>query len=509
MRRLTSSIVGIVVIICVISSVLSGENGENAIFEGFDDLVEKAMAHWEVPGVAIAVVKDGKVVHLKGYGYRNVEKGLAVNPQTLFRIGSATKSFTSMAVGLLVDEGILEWDKPVHEYMADFKLYDDYATRHATPKDLLCHRVGLGEHYGMFFLSSLNRDEIYRRLRYLQPVSGFRERYVYCNIMYMTLGVLVERVSGISWEDFLQKRIFKPLGMASSSPLSDGLQARDNAALPYDPRNTELLNRIFHGNTKSGAPAGAIVSNAEDMSKWLLLHLNRGKVGEGQFISEKNLSQMHGPQMGYGLPSYAYRWGKDKYDYAYGFGWEMGVYRGHSTVKHSGAVPGYTARVQFLPSDNIGVVVLTNYVRGYNVIDVAIQNAFDRLLGLEEIDWYGRFVNLEEARLDQREKAKEEQKQPQKKISIEPPTLPLSKYIGTFEHPAYGRYIITLKGNVLNAKFNHIDIGELKHSNLNSFTVSLRLVPPLTFIIGDNDIVEGIYSPWAPGVDSLIFKRIE
>jgi len=491
------------------SPALSEKNDASTLFKGFDELVEKAMERWKVPGVAIAVVKDGKVVHLKGYGYRNVEKGLEVNPQTLFRIGSATKSFTAMTVGLLVDEGKLEWDKPIHDYMPDFKLFDDYATLHATPRDLLCHRVGLGEHYGMFFLSPLNRTEIYQRLHYLQPVSGFRERHVYCNIMYMTLGILVEHVSGLSWEDFSQKRIFESLGMVNSSPLSDGLQEKDNAALPYDPRNTKLLNRIFHGNTKSGAPAGAMVSNAEDMSKWLLLHLNRGKVGERQFISEKSLSQMHGPQMGYRSPSYVYQWGKDKYDYAYGFGWRMGVYRGHSTVMHSGAVPGYTARVQFMPSDNIGVVVLTNYVRGYNVIDVAIQNAFDRLLGLEEIDWYGRLVKLEEERRARREKTKVEKKQPQEQKPFEPPVLPLNKYAGTFEHPAYGRYIITLEGDSLKAQFNHIDIGALKHSNLNSFSVSLRLVPPITFIIGDNDEVQSISSPWASGLDSLVFKRIE
>jgi CubicO group peptidase (beta-lactamase class C family) len=200
------------------------QNTGFSLLEGFPKFAEEIRAEWLVPGMAVGVVKDGEVVYTNSYGYRDVERQLPVTTKTLFAIGSSTKAFTAMAIGMLVDDGKLNLDTPVIEYMPDFRLYDDYATLHTTPRDILCHRTGMPGYDALWMLSHGSREEFYRRLRYLEPSAGFRDVFQYNNLMYMVAGVLVGRLSGGSWEEFVAERIFKPLGMEHSnsgqSPLS-------------------------------------------------------------------------------------------------------------------------------------------------------------------------------------------------------------------------------------------------------------------------------------------------
>ncbi len=240
--------------------------------------------------MAVGVVKDGEVVYAKGFGYRDVENQLPVTSKTLFAIGSSTKAFTAMAVGMLVDDGKLDLDTPLIEYMPDFRLYDDYATLHVTPRDLLCHRTGMPGYDALWILSSRSRDEFYRRLRYLEPNAGFRDVFQYNNLMYMVVGILVGCLGGGSWEEFVAERIFRPLGMKHSNFSVIDSQKADDFPQPYLSLTGEHTKIPFRVLDATG-PCGSINSTIEDMTKWVMLHLNNGKAGEKQLVSEASLSE--------------------------------------------------------------------------------------------------------------------------------------------------------------------------------------------------------------------------
>jgi CubicO group peptidase (beta-lactamase class C family) len=409
---------------------------------------------------------------------------------------------------MLVDEGKLDWDTPIHQRIPDFRLHDDYATRHATLRDLLSHRTGVAGHYGIQLLTPFDREEVFLRLRYLQSSGGFRERYLYSNVMYDALGTILERVAGTTWEQFVRDRIFEPLEMNHSYPSTRGLELSEDVASPTDERNGPLLNSIFHGyRPRAAQSAGGIVSNVADMSKWILLHLNEGTFGEKRLVSRRSLDQIVGPQVGLSNSPMAWPWGKELYRYAYGFGWELGFYRGRHMIVHNGASGGFTASVAMLPYDDVGVVVLTNHRFGYQLYSL-IYNAFDRALGLEAIDWNGRFIQFEDEQKAGRDDSTEPVEEQAAEITVQPPSLPLRAYSGSFENHAYGRYVISFDGDVLQAKFNHIDIGPLEHIDNDSFTSPVRLVPSLDFLVSDEGVVEAISAVWVEGgAEPLSFLR--
>jgi len=490
---------------------LSHGKGTADPFDGFDALVNTTIEDWNVPGVAIAVVKGDEVVFMGGFGRRWATDGPAVTSSTQFRIASCTKAFTALAIGMLVDEGRLDWDTPIHQRISDFRLNDEYATRHATVRDLLSHRSGVAGHYGIQLLTPFNRDETFLRLRYLQPIGSFRERYLYSSVMYDALGTILERVAGTTWEQFLRNRIFEPLEMNHSYPSTRGLELSEDVATPHDERNGPLLNSIFHGyRPRAAQSAGGIVSNVVDMSKWIRLHLNEGTFKGKRLISRRSLDQILGPQVGFSNSPMAWPWGTELYRYAYGFGWELGFYRGHHMIVHNGASGGFTASVAMLPYDGVGVVVLTNHRFGYQLYSL-IYDAFDRALGLRSIDWNDRFIQFENERKADRGGSPTDPVEEQAvETSTQPPSMPLTTYSGSYENDAYGRYVISFDGDVLEARFNHIDIGPLEHIGNDSFTSPLRLVPPLNFLVSDEGIVEGISAAWVEGAaEPLSFLRRE
>lgn len=296
--------VSLVTALLLVPSALAGDaqarpgptTATSGVFDGFDKYVESLLERWEVPGLAVCVIKDGEVIYMNGFGRRDLETGLAVTPETLFAIGSVSKPFTALSVGMLVDEGKLNWDTPLVEYLPDFRLYDEYATFHATPRDLLAHRTGLPGHYMMIAATRFNREEIYRRLRYLQPTAELRAAYQYNNLMYMTSGYLVGQIAGRTWEEFIAERIFKPLGMKRSTFRGPGVANLDNLANPHEKKHGKLAAIPF-ATRDVAAPAGGIISSAEEMAEWLKLYLNHGRVGERQLVSPAVLKEMHTPQI--------------------------------------------------------------------------------------------------------------------------------------------------------------------------------------------------------------------
>ena len=476
---------------------------EGIPLKGFTEFAKKVMAGWGVPGMAVGVVKDGKVVYMKSFGYRDLEKQLPVTPKTLFAIGSSTKAFTAMAVGMLVDDGKLDLDTPLIEYMPDFRLEDDYATLHVTPRDLLCHRTGIQGYDSLWILSHRSRDEFYRRLRYLKPNAGFRDVFQSNNFMYMVAGILVGRVSGGSWEEFVAGRIFKLIGMENSNfSVLESKRANDYSQ-PYMSFTGEPAKVPFR-NIDALGPGGAINSNIEDMTKWVLLHLNNGKANDRQLISEASLAQTHLPHMAIRDPLLA----KLAQSTMYGQGWFISDYRGYNIVEHGGNIDGFSALVSFLPKEKTGVVVLSNSlnIMGY----VIVRDIYDRLLGLEARDWNSHYKNLMAEIMEAMFGTKATEEKPKPNTS---PSLPLADYAGIYEHPAFDRVTVMVDNDKLTVKFQSGLTSELEHFHFDVFkgTTSDFYLPVINirFHLSTSGDVESFSMPLGSGVPDIVFRGVK
>ena len=483
--------------------ILSGEAFAQEMIQGdpfrdFPELIKEFMSKWQIPGMAIGVVRDDKVIYMQGFGYRDLKNKLPVTTKTVFGIGSISKSFTSMSVALLVDERKLRWDTPVIEFLPDFKLYDDYATMHTTPRDLLCHRTGMADHLLMTYGSPFSREEIYSRLRYLEPNLGFRERYQYNNLMYVIAGYLVGRVSGGTWEDFVTRRILKPLEMEDTNFSQEIINVEDYS-LPYLFNDREILALPFR-KKYSSAPAGGINSNIEDMIKWLKLYLDQGKTGEKQLVSDKSLKEILTPQMPVNFaPESAVGPVTD-----YGLGWNIQPYLGHHLNHVGGWIEGYVSWISFMPFDNIGVAVLCNmsdcvlpYFLNYLI--------YSRLLGLEKIDWQKIIDSYEPNYLSPSYSVRRKPRS-----NPDRPSLPPEELEGTYNHPGYGRIVITQENGNLFALFNGEKM-KLNHFRDNIFLTEHLLFgfngKRINFIANDQGKIERLEMALQEGVKDIVFLR--
>jgi len=350
--------------------------------KGIDGSIASSMAGWHVPGMALAVVKDGRVVLVRGYGFRNVENKLPVTGKTVFPIASATKSFTATAIGMLADEGALSLDSPVAQYLEGFRLFSDELTAKATVADLLAHRTGVPG-FDLMWLTdrSLSGDKIVARLRLLEPTHALGEVFQYNNLMYIALGKLVEKVGGADFAKIIGKRILEPLGMAGTSSSFADLQDSPDHSLPYVWTGQSCMKIPFY-NADALLPAGGINSNAEDLAKWLLFNLDNGVINGRRLISERTIGTLHSVQI---------EIRKDAaepfiFDSRYGFGWFLDEHRGFRVVEHHGGVDGFASLVSFIPEKRIGIAVLTNTQTNFLGHSLS-REIFDRLLGLEVGDW--------------------------------------------------------------------------------------------------------------------------
>ena len=320
-------------------------------FDGWDAFVERAMADWKVPGLALAVVRDGKVIQMTGYGFRDLEKKLPVTPRTLFAIGSITKSFTVTGLGMLVEEGKLKWDEPVRTYLPDFRLKDPVATEQMTAMDLVTHRSGLPGHDGVWFGSPLSRPELFARLRRLESSHPFRSTWQYNNLMYMAAGHLAERIAGRSWEDFTRDRILGPLEMKRHQLLRRRFAARRRLCPPV-PGNRGAGREVPFYRFQTGiGPAGSINSCVEEMVPYLQFHMDRGLHSGRHLLSEANATMMQSPQMVIprtGLPGVMAQVYGEEMPATYGMGFIIGLYRGSKVVEHTGTIVGFHSLMSFL-----------------------------------------------------------------------------------------------------------------------------------------------------------------
>ena len=481
-----------------------------AALSGFDDFAAQAMKDWKVPGMAVAVVQNGKVVLLKGYGYRDVEKKLPVTPATLFSIGSITKSFTVTTLGMEVDEGKVDWDKPVREYLPGLRMFEPTVTEQLTLRDMVTHRSGLPRHDLVWYTSDFGREDLIRRLQYLEPNKPLRYTFQYNNLMFMTAGYLAGRLDGLSWEDVVRKRILNPLGMNGTTYSYKVSQNSPDFAFGYR-KGRDLAAEVkripFDAQCPDGCamgPAGEINSSAADMSKYLLLHLNGGKFEGRQLLSSSNASQMQTPQMVIqGAPEF-----KEMSETSYGMGFFISGYRGHKQVEHGGNIDGFSAELGFLPNDQIGVVVLTN-LDGTPLPNIIAWNVFDRLLGMDQAPWSKRLLDAET-------KGKQSEEEARKKGYVgrktgTHPSRDLAEYLGDYEHPGYGIISIAPDGDGFKMKFNLVS-ETLKHYHYDTFQVPENPFDPfekvmVTFKSDTNGEITGVGMLLGGGKET-VFTRL-
>ncbi len=432
--------------LCANAQVISGPQ--------IDALVQRTLTTFDVPGIAVAVVKDGKVIHSKGYGVRSLKTNEKVDENTLFGIASNSKAFTAALLGILIDEGKLTWDDKVIDYIPEFRMYNAYVTEEFTIRDLLTHRSGLGLGAGdlMFWPDSSNftMKDIIHNLRYLKPVSGFRTKYDYDNLLYMVAGEVIERVSGKSWEVFVEERIMKPLQMNHSAGTYVRLADKVNVIDAHAPvnGNVQVISRDMF---RFGNSAGGINSSVADMSKWVIMQLNKGKYGNNlsqQLFSEKVQADMWSqqtilPVSSTPTPPY------NTHFSGYGLGWGLSDVKGYKQVTHTGGLAGMVTQVTLFPELQLGIIVFTNQQSGaaFSAVTNTIKDSY---LGIPPTDWISKYS--ERVKKGQDEAAKitkdiwdsieKEQKNNSAKVDFK-------LYTGTFHDSWFGDVLISQKAGKL------------------------------------------------------------
>lgn len=407
-----------------------------------DVLVENTLKTFNVPGIAVGIVKDGKLVLAKGYGVANIKTGQKVDANTLFGIASNSKAFTASALAILVDEGKINWDDKVKKYLPDFKMYDEYVTEQFTIRDLLTHKSGLGLGAGDLMIWPDGHDftpkDIVKNIQYLKPVSGFRTKYDYDNLLYVIAGEVIEKVSGKTWCDFVEERLMKPIGMNKSAASWSRLKDTTNTIVPHVPTNGKLEIVPRYTNHIFDAAAG-LYASVNDLSQWLIVQMNKGKYGNNQqLFSEKQWKEMWTSQTILPLPN--------TYPYTsnfrnYGLGWRLEDINGHLQVSHTGGLDGIVTQSIMIPDVKLGIIVLTNQQNGaaFNVISNTIKDSY---LGLPKFDHLAYLGQERRAKEDDADKITEEvwaavSKNQKQKIKID-----FKKYIGTYYDNWFGTVTI-------------------------------------------------------------------
>lgn len=441
-----------------------------------DALVEKTMKTFDVPGIAVAIVKDGKIIHEKGYGVSSLNTMQKMDEHTRFGIASNSKAFTVASLGILVDEGKLKWDDRVTDIIPEFKLYAPYVTENFTVRDLLTHRSGLGLGAGDLMIwpdsSTFTLKDIIHNLRYLKQVSDFRTKYDYDNLMYIVAGEVVARVSGMSWEKFVQTRIMDPLQMTESAPNYDLLKDKNNVIDPHAPVNGKV--QVIHRDWKYVADAaGGIYSSVHDMTKWITMQMNDGKYGEGlkdQLLKSRTHEEMWTPQTI--IPVH----GETTYNThfaSYGLGWFLSDENGYKVPTHTGGLAGIVTQVTLIPELKLGIIVFTNQQSGaaFTAITNTIKDSYYGIKEKDRVKQYSDLVAMREAQ------AKKITDKIWADINIEQQKNntknDFTKYEGTYADPWFGEVIISEKNGKpwFNSKNSPRLTGEMLPFKGNTFIV--------------------------------------
>jgi CubicO group peptidase (beta-lactamase class C family) len=424
--------------------------------EGFDAFMEKTLKDWNAPGIGVGVVIEDKLVFAKGYGYRDYEKKLPITPSTLFPIASNTKLFTAIAAGFLVEEGKLTWNRPIRESVPSIQFYDDYLNNTITLRDMLSHRTGITRHDSIWYKADYNEQELFHRLKYLEPKEPPRQIFLYNNMMYAGVGYSVRLQSGKPWTEFVREKILNPLEMKSTVySISDMLKQPDYGVPFTEKRDTMEIYKIpYYEDTAGLAAAGAIISNIEDMSHWLIALMNDGKYGGQTVLPPKVIQATLEPSIALPNTGVQARGWWEVLNTAYGMGRQTASYRGHLITLHGGDLPGFHSQVSYMPRERIGVIVFVIGDHAAPLYNPISYNVYERLLGMDQTPWTERQLDI---RLKNKKAGTEARsKAGAARVANTKPSHPLADYVGEYDHPAYGLMRIGLKGEQLQFDFHKI-----------------------------------------------------
>ncbi|MBT8253867.1 MAG: serine hydrolase, partial [Bacteroidia bacterium] len=435
-----------VTVLTIISINGQNDNRLNGVDKDLEAIMEATMA----PGFAVAVVEKDKVVFARGFGYRDMENKIEGDANTLYAIGSCSKAFTSAVLGQLREEGKLSLDDSPIKHIPELRFFDDDLNNNINIRDLMSHRTGLPRHdYSWYLFPTFDKDSLLQRIQYQEPFTGLRQRWYYNNFMFLTQGVIAERLTGKSWEDNIKDRFFKPLGMTRSNTTIDELEQSSNAALGYELKQDSTLRKMDYYRIAGMRPAGSINSSVNDMSKWLISWINKGKYKDTEILPDNYRTEAISSQMvvGPGLPDDEI---PDAHMSNYGYGWFLSSYKGHYRVEHGGNIDGFSASTSFFPSDSIGIVVLANQ-NGSSVPGLVRNTMADRMLGVKRTDWLDRYVKrIEKSKKEQKEA---ETNSDESKVDNTRPSHIVNEYTGSYANPGYGKFEINVKNDSLFALF--------------------------------------------------------
>jgi CubicO group peptidase (beta-lactamase class C family) len=486
----------------------------------FDAYMVQGLKDWNTPGIGVGIVVNDKLVFAKGYGYRDYEKKLPFTPATLCQIASNSKLFTAVAAGMLVEEGKLTWDKPVRESVPIIQFYNDQLNDNVTLRDMLSHRTGVTRHDLIWFKSPFTRKELFEKLKYLEPQEPMRETFLYNNLMYAAAGNIIELKSGKTWEQFVREKIFAPLEMNTTTyTISDMTQHPDHGVPFREKRDSFELYKIpYYEDTEGVAPAGAIISNIDELSHWLIALMNDGKYNGKQVLPANVLKATLQPAIG--LPNTLGEsqgfW--ELLNPAYGMGRQTAAYRGHLITYHGGDLPGFHSQVSFLPNDKIGVIVLVISDHSAPLYNIVSYDVYERLLGMDQTPWSQR-------RLQQRLAGKKAGTEARSKAGADriPSTKPshaLADYAGDYENPAYGILKIALQSDTLQFGFHEFQF-PMSHFHYDrfdtpddeqygKFSVNFRTNPQgdIDSAVISLDQAEVVFTRKPDTLDAALFERL-
>ncbi len=436
-------------------------------FAGLDTAFERVLKDQLAAGFAVAVVEKDKIVYAKGFGFRDYEKKLPVTANTLFAIGSCTKAFTSSLLGILQKEKKIDFDEPAVKYLPSLKFYNEDMDKHISIRDMMSHRTGLPRHdYSWYLFKTNSRDSLLQRIRYQEPSFGIRERWQYNNFMFLTQGLITEKLTGKSWEENISAHIFKPLGMTRSNTSIEALTKDADAAIGYGIKKDSIIDKLDYYHINAMGPAGSINSSVNEMAKWVITWMNAGKYEGKEIIPAGYISTAMSAQMvsGSGLPS---KERTDVFFSSYGMGWSLASYKGHYRVEHGGNIDGFSASTCFFPTDSIGIIVLTNQ-NASSVTSIVRNMIADRLLKLPYFNWNKDI-------LESSKKAKEAAKAAEKTTSSNQqkntkPSHTLKDYEGIYTHPGYGSMELIVRNDSLFGYVADNDVTWLKHYHYDIFS---------------------------------------
>src|SRR5438046_2264483 len=488
--------------------------------QGFDAYMEQTLKDWNTPGVGVGIVVQDKLVFAKGYGYRDYEKKLRFTTKTMQPIASNSKLFTAVAAGMLVDEGNLAWDKPIRDSVPEIQFYNDQLNSNVTLRDMLSHRTGVTRHDLIWFRSPFTKKELFEKLKYLEPQEPMRETFLYNNLMYAAAGNIIELKSGKTWEQFVREKIFTPLDMKTTGfTISDMTQQADHGVPYREKRDSFELYKIpYYEDTEGVAPAGAIISNIDELSHWLIALMNDGKYNGKQVLPASVLKATLQPAIG--LPNTLGEalgfW--ELLNPAYGMGRQTAAYRGHLLTYHGGDLPGFHSQVSFMPNDKIGVIVLVISDHSAPLYNIVSYNVYERLLGMDRTPWSQR--QLQQRLAGKKAGTEARAKAGGDRVPNTKPSHALADYAGDYENAAYGVLKIGLKNDALQFGFHAFDFplshfhydrfDTLDDEQYGKFSVNFRTNPQgdIDSAVISLDQAEAVFNRKPEALDAILLEKL-